>query len=129
MRVFVVKAFARFQRRERITDAVLCAALDNAWKGLIDADLGGEVVKQRMPRRGQGKSGGYRLLIALRQGKRAVFLYGFGKNERSNIRSDQLAELKLYAQRWLGFDDERIKQAIADGDLSEVHCDEGAEEA
>jgi hypothetical protein len=127
MRVFVVKAFARYQRRERITDAMLCAALDNARKGLIGADLGGEVIKQRVARRGQGKSGGWRVLIALRRDERAVFLYGFGKNERENIRSDQLAELKLYARRWLGFDDKRIKQAIADGDLSEVKCDEGEE--
>jgi len=43
MRVFVVKAFGRFQRREKITDAMLCAALDNAGKGTIDAKLGGEV--------------------------------------------------------------------------------------
>jgi hypothetical protein len=129
MRVFVVKPFARFQRREGITDAMLCAAFDNARKGLIDAELGGEVVKQRVPRRGQGKSGGYRVLIAFRRGERAVFLYGFGKNERPNIRSDQLAELKLYAQRWLGFDDKRIGQAIAEGDLSEVHCEKSAEGA
>lgn len=87
------------------------------------------MVKQRVPRRGQGKSGGYRVLIAFRRGERAVFLYGFGKNERPNIRSDQLAELKLYAQRWLGFDDKRIEQAIAEGDLSEVHCEKRAEEA
>jgi hypothetical protein len=129
MCVFVVKAFARFQRREEITDVMLCWALDNARKGLIDADLGGELVKQRVPRQGQGKRGGYRVLIALRRGERAVFLYGFGKNERPNIRSDQLAELKLYAQRWLGFDDKRIERAIADGDLSEVQCDKRAEEA
>jgi hypothetical protein len=124
-----VKPFARFQRRESITDAMLCAALDNVRKGLIDADLGGEVVKQRVPRRGQGKSGGYRVLIAFRRDERAVFLYGFGKNERPNIRSDQLTELKLYAQRWLGFDEKRIEQAIAEGDLSEVHCEKRAEEA
>jgi hypothetical protein len=108
MRVFVVKAFGRFQRREKITDTMLCAALENARKGLIDAELGGQVIKLRVARKGQGKSGGYRAMIAFRSGKRAVFLYGFAKSERANIRSDQLAELKLYAQRWLGLDDEKI---------------------
>ena len=124
MRVFVVRAFARFQRRERVTDTMLCTALDNAGKGLIDAELGGEVIKQRIARKGQGKSGGYRALIAFRSGKRAVFLYGFAKNERANIRPDQLTELKLYANRWLGLAEDGIARAIAEGDLQEVHCDE-----
>jgi hypothetical protein len=128
MRVFVVKAFRRFQRRENIDDAMLCAAVGSAEKGLIDADLGGEVIKQRVARAGQGKSGGYRVLIAFRRGERAVFLFGFAKSERANIRPHQLAELRLYAQRWLGFDDKGIGRAIADGDLNEVQCDEAEEE-
>jgi hypothetical protein len=124
MRVFVVKAFGRFQRRENIDDVMLCAAVKRAEKGLIDADLGGEVIKQRVARAGQGKSGGYRVLMAFRQGERAVFLFGFAKSERANIRPHQLAELRLYAQRWLGFDDKGIARAITDGDLNEVHCAE-----
>jgi hypothetical protein len=127
--VFVVKAFRRFQRRGNISDAMLCAAVKSAAIGLIDADLGGEVIKQRVARSGQGKSGGYRTLIAFRHGRRAVFLFGFAKSERANLRPQQLAELKLYAQRWLGLDDETIERAVADGDLSEVHCDETEEEA
>ncbi len=123
MRVFVVKAFDRFQRRERITDGMLCGALEDAQKGLIDAELGGEVIKQRIARKGQGKSGGHRVLVAFRNGKRAVFLYGFAKSERANIRPDQLADLKLYAGLWLGLADEKIARAIAAGDLREVHCD------
>jgi hypothetical protein len=106
MRVFVVKAFQRFQRRERISDAMLCGAVKRATMGLIDADLRGEVIKQRVARAGQGKSGGYRVLIAFRHGERAVFLFGFAKNERANIRADQLADLTLYAQRWLGLERE-----------------------
>jgi len=129
MRAFVVKAFGRFQRREKIADAMLCAALDNAQKSFIDADLGGDIIKQRVARTGQGKSGGYRVLIAFRRGQRAVFLYGFAKNERANLRPDQLAKLKLYARRWLGLDEEQIAHAIGDGDLCEVHCDEATEEA
>ena len=123
MRVFVVKAFGRFQRREKIGDPMLCAAISDAHNGLIDAVLGGEVIKQRMARRGKGKSGGYRVLIAFRDGERAVFLYGFAKSERADIRSDQLALLKLYAQRWLGLADVEVSTAVSDGELREVHCD------
>jgi hypothetical protein len=129
MRVYAVKAFHRFQRREKITDAMLCAALDDARRGLIDARLGGAVIKQRLARHGQGKSGGFRVLIALGTGKRAVFLYGYAKNERANIRPRQLVLLKLYADRWLGLDNEKLAGAIADGELIEVHCDKAAEEA
>lgn len=121
--VFVVKAFGRFQRREKISDLMLCAALANAHNGLIDAALGGEVIKQRIARKGQGKSGGYRVLIAFRDGERAVFLYGFTKSERADVRPDQLAALKLYAQRWLGLDDAKVSTAVTDGELREVHCD------
>jgi hypothetical protein len=54
-------------------------------RGLVDADLGGGVIKQRVARTGQGRSGGYRMLLAYREGHRAVFLYGFSKSERENI--------------------------------------------
>jgi hypothetical protein len=129
MRVFVVKGFGRFQRREKITDAALCNAISAAARGLVDAKLGAELIKQRIARPGQGKRGGFRALIALRAKKRAVFLYGFAKNERESIAPDQLAELKLYASAWLGFDDEAIERAIADDDLREVFCDEEDKEA
>ncbi len=129
MRVLVVKAFARFRRREGISDAMLCDAVARAADGLIDADLGGGLIKQRVARKGQGKSGGFRTLIAFRSGERAVFLYGFAKNEVGNVRPDQLAELKLYARGWLAMDDARVELALADGDLQEVACDQATEEA
>ena len=67
-------------------DRSLRDAVERAERGLVDADLGGGIIKQRVARTGQGRSGGYRLLIAYRSGDRAVFLYGFGKNERDNHR-------------------------------------------
>jgi len=56
MRVFKTKPFARFASREGITDEELCEAVYQAERGLIDADLGGGVIKQRLAREGQGKS-------------------------------------------------------------------------
>src|SRR5262245_53247149 len=129
MRIFVVKRFGRFQRRERITDAALCRASRAAVKGLVDARLGADLIKQRIARPGEGKRGGYRVLIAFRAKERAVFMYGFAKSERENIAPHRLAELKLYASAWLGMDDEAIEQAIAGDDLREVFCEEKGEEA
>jgi hypothetical protein len=102
---------------------MLCAAIADAHNGLIDAALGGEVIKRRIARKGKGKSGGYRVLIAFRDGECAVFLFGFAKSERADVRPDQLALLKLYAQRWLGLDDVKVSTAVSDGELREVHCD------
>jgi hypothetical protein len=66
-------------------DDRLCEAVERAESGLIDANLGGGLIKQRVARLGQGRSGGYRAVVAYRRLGRAVFLYGFAKNERDNI--------------------------------------------
>ena len=59
MQIFKTKWLVRFARRERITDRSLGEAIDRAARGLIDADLGGGIIKQRVARQGQGRSGGY----------------------------------------------------------------------
>jgi hypothetical protein len=77
MKVYKIKGFMRFQRRERIADTALLEAMRMAERGPVDADLGGGLIKQRISRPGQGKSGGFRTLIAYRRGERAVFQFGF----------------------------------------------------
>ncbi len=94
MRIFKTKWFVRYARRERIDDDSLREAIERAEHGLVDGDLGGDVIKQRVARKGQGRSGGYRVLIAYRRGNRAIFLYGFAKSERENIDDDELATLR-----------------------------------
>ncbi len=124
MRVFKNRPFARFARKARITDAILCAAIADLSRGLIDADLGGSVVKQRIARQGRGKSGGFRTIILFRIGERAFFVYGFAKNEQDNIRDDELAAFKLLAAEMLSYDDEALARAIGNGTLTEVVCDD-----
>ena len=85
MRVFKSRTFAQFSRKNRITDDDLCAAVEKMLSGIIDADLGGGVFKQRLSRHGQGKSGGFRTIVLLRLDKILMFAYGFAKNERANI--------------------------------------------
>ena len=74
MRIFKSKRFARFARKERISDGKLCKAVKDAERGLIDADYGGGVIKQRIARPNEGKSGGYRSIILFRRGRRS-FLF------------------------------------------------------
>jgi hypothetical protein len=111
-------------RRERITDKSLCEAIGRAERALIDADLGGGLIKQRVPRSGQGRSGGYRTIIAYRTKERAFFLYGFAKNERDNIDPDQLLSLREIAAVWLAADAAKLKRALDEGVLQEVQHDE-----
>jgi hypothetical protein len=70
VRVFKEKGFSRFQRKEGISDKRLCEAMRDAAAGLIEADLGLGLIKQRVARPGHGKRGGYRTIIAYRVKKR-----------------------------------------------------------
>lgn len=91
--------------------------------GLIDADLGGGLVKKRIARPGQGKSGGYCTLVATNKGNRWVFVFGFPKNERSNIDKDEAEALKKLAAHLLSLTAMEIGKAERAGELMEVNCD------
>jgi hypothetical protein len=124
VRIFKTRAFGRFARKERISDAALCEAIDRADRGLVDADLGGHVIKQRVARPSQGRSGGYRTLVAFRIETRAVFLHGFAKSEQDNISDDELRELRKAAGEVLGWSDEDVATLLDGGKWTEVMCDD-----
>ena len=127
MRIFQTKWLVRYARRERITDRSLSDAIERAARGLMDADLGGGIIKLHVARQGQGRSGGYRILVAYRAGTRAVFLYAFAKNERANIDPDELLTLRDIGADWLAADAQQIAHAIAEGILQEVTHDDETE--
>ncbi len=120
MRIFKTKLFVRFARQLRIKDSSLREAIARAERGLVDADLGGGIIKQRVARTGQGRSGGYRMLIAYRSGDRAVFLYGFAKNERDNLTNDELETLREIGAAWLDAKIERLEKVIKEGIIQET---------
>jgi hypothetical protein len=123
VRVFITKQFSRFARSERMKDERLCEAIERAENGLVDADLGGGLIKQRVARPGQGRSGGFRTVIAYRRLGRAVFLYGFAKNQRDNIDADDLARLKKLVAIYLGATMSELETWCEEGELREVTCD------
>lgn len=124
LRIFKNKPFARFAKKAEISDAALCKAISNAENGLVDADLGGGVIKQRVARDGEGKSGGFRTMILFRTGTRAFFVYGFAKNEQDNISDDDLVALKKLATKMLNYSDEELTIAIKQKSLIEIICNE-----
>ena len=124
MRTFKTKAFTRFADKAGISDAALCRAVRDAERGLVAADLGGGVIKQRIARPGQGKSGGFRTLIVFRAGKRAIFIHGFAKNEKDNIEREEVVALKRLAAELLEYDDKTLARVLSSGVLVEVKCNE-----
>jgi hypothetical protein len=124
VRIYRTKWVGRFARREKIKDGDLADAVWRAGRGLIDADLGGGIIKQRVARAGQGRSGGFRMLLAYQDGHRAVFLYGFAKSERENIANDELQTLREIGAAWLAADARQIARAIEENALQEVADDE-----
>ena len=82
--------------------------------------MGGGLIKQRIPRMGEGRSGGFRTIVAYRKKDRAIFLYGFAKNERDNIDDDDMNDLKRTAGIFLAFDRHAFAAAIAAGEIREI---------
>jgi hypothetical protein len=121
LRVFKTKEFSRYARREGINDAKLSATVRRMEHGLIDADLGGGLIKQRFARVGEGKRGGFRIRIALQPLRRTVFVYGFAKSERDNIQPDELDFWRKVALAFLKMDEAKLETMLRDGEIKEVN--------
>ena len=87
---------------------------------MIDADLGGGVIKQRIARKGQGKSGGFRSVVLFRQGERAFFVYAFAKSDRDNIDQSELSTYKTAAAVYLNYTDDELALFLKQGTLMEI---------
>jgi hypothetical protein len=124
VRIFKNAWFERFARKQHISDRMLLKAIERADRGLVDADLGHGLIKQRMARDGQGKSAGFRTIVFYRTSERAFFVYGFAKNDRGNIDDDELVQFKKAASHVLGLTDEQLSELIARGQFLEVHADD-----
>ena len=113
LRVFASKWFVRFARKEKIENERLREVIARAEEGSVDAELGGNLIKQRVARQGRGRSAGYRTIIAYHANVRSIFLYGFAKSERENIETNDLENLKNLSKRLLTLTDAEIEIALA----------------
>lgn len=64
MRIFKNKWFERWARKEGVLDESLLNVAAEIFTGKVDADLGGYLFKKRLPLKGMGKSGGYRVIYS-----------------------------------------------------------------
>jgi hypothetical protein len=120
VRIFKTRWAARFVRRERVSDASLREAIERAERGLIDADRGGGIIKQRVARSGQGRSGGCRMIVVYRAKDRACFVYRFARSEREDIKPDELADLRAIAADLLAANDAGLARMLAADELQEI---------
>ena len=112
--------FFKWAKSEGLNDATLIKAAKEIDKGLINAYLGGNLLKKRIARKGEGKSGGFRTMVVFQKGHRTIFVYGFPKNQRDNINAQEEKALKKLAQNLLDAPESELKEMIVNGDLYEV---------
>jgi hypothetical protein len=129
VRVLKNRGFARAARKEGLTDQTLSAAAAEIESGLIDARLGGSLLKKRIAKGSRGKSGGFRTIVAYRRNDRLVFLYVFAKNERDNISGPERSALAEIGDEYMRLDAEQLDALVAKGTLIEVVCDDDKAEA
>jgi hypothetical protein len=123
-RVFKIRTFGRWSRKASIDDEVLCAAVEEMLKGLIDADLGGRVFKKRIPVPGRGKRGGARTIVGSNLRDLWFFLFGFQKKDQETIDSRELAALQAIAAALLEMVPKSLEKAVAEGELEEICVEE-----
>ena len=118
--VYKGKKFGRFAKKAHLSDVELWKAAQEANDGLIDADLGGGVIKKRIARPGEGKSGGARSIIVFRRNDLAVFVHGFEKKNTANIGLRELEALRRLAQQILGYTSAELGEKVEEGALLRI---------
>lgn len=119
MRIFKSKWFMKWANKQGIADRSLKVAVEEINAGLVDADLGGNVVKKRVAQN-QGKRSGFRTILAFKAGENVFFIYGFTKNVRANVDARELIALKQLAKMLLSYNDVQLRTAIEAGGIEEV---------
>lgn len=123
MRIFKTRLFAKWASKETLSDQLLRQAVQEMERGLIDADLGGQVYKKRIAMKGQGKRGGARSIIVYKAAKKAFFIFGYAKNERANMSPTERKAAKALASELLSYSTAQLDQLVTDGKLIEVTND------
>jgi hypothetical protein len=123
VRVFKDNEFAAWAEGEGLTDERLCEAAAEVERGLVNARLGGFLIKKRIGAPGGGKRGGFRTIIAHRQGERLIFLHGFRKNEQDNISKKEKKALQKLGDQYMEYKGDQMSQLVREGLIIEVRCE------
>ena len=124
MLIYKTHWFDHWAKKQDLTNQALCQAVQEMQQGLYEADLGGGLFKKRIAKQGQGKSGGFRTLIATNKGNRWFFVFGFEKTTRSNIGQKEQAALKRLAVELLHYPPQTIENLERANEIIKVKCHE-----
>ena len=124
MHIYKTHWFDNWARKQDLSTQALCQAVQEMKAGLYEADLGGGLLKKRIAKQGQGKSGGFRTLIATNKGSHWFFVFGFEKNDRSNISQKEQTALKRLAAELLHYPPQLIENLERSNELIRVECHE-----
>lgn len=124
MQIYKTNWFNHWAKKQDLTNQALCQAVQEMQQGLYEADLGSGLFKKRIAKQGQGKSGGFRTLIATNKGNRWFFVFGFEKTARSNIGQKEQAALKRLADEMLHYPPQTIENLERANELIKVECHE-----
>ena len=120
IRILKTRHFQRWMNKAGLSDEMLVVAVLEMVAGLVDADLGGGVLKKRIALSGRGKRGSVRTLIATRRADRWIFVFGFEKKQRSNVSAEELKALRVLADELLGLSTAQLELAKRESELMEV---------
>jgi hypothetical protein len=120
LRILMVRRFSQFAKNERLSNDTLIQAVGVVESGLVDAHLGGGLIKVRIAREGAGKSGGYRTLLFFHYEERAIFAFGFPKKDKANISARELIALKVTSKSLLSKSETEIDELVLQGKLLEL---------
>jgi hypothetical protein len=118
------KWFNKWAKKSKLKDKDLLETIENLKDGLSTADLGSNLFKVRVKRENSGKSSGFRTIVVYKESERAIFLYGFGKNEKENITKTELLYFKKLGNDFLALSPNEIKQLIENMSLFNVEVEE-----
>ena len=120
MRVYKTKEFAKLARKAGVVDASLREAIARAERGLIDAALGRFLIKQRVARVNEGKSGGFRIIAFHRRGDRAVFLHLFAKNRQATLSASEESGYRDFAKLLMELSTESVRRLVEQEEWIEI---------
>jgi hypothetical protein len=113
MRVYLPRSFQRDAARQGITNEDCQEAIRKVQKGLVDASLGGGLIKQRIATGNRGASKGSRAVIFYKRGELAVFLHVFLKSRKVSLKPSELAEYLKFARFLEGLTEAMLGELVA----------------
>ncbi len=124
MKRLSTKWFKKWSKKVKLTNDDLLGAISDLEDGLSTTDLGNHLFKVRVKRENSGKSSGFRTIIVYQENKKAIFLYGFGKNEKEDIEKPELQYFKKLGSDLLALNSEQLEESIGQKILFDLEEEE-----